>query len=298
MSKKILVMIMALLIFDAAVGLMADQGEEEDSAELSVVITIPPQKEFVEEVGGDRVDTIVMIPPGEEPHSYEPSSSVMREVAEADVYFKVGSGMEFELTWMSTIKDYNPDIKIIDGSEGIGLREIGGDDSDDGHNKDPHIWMSPKNAIQMVKNLRDGLVDADDENGGFYEEGASDYIQELQGLHSQMEDDFADYEGDKFLVYHPSFGYLADQYNLTQIPIQAEGKDPGTKGLQSMIDQAKDENITVIFVSPQFDKSNAETIADAIGGEVSSINPLDQDYIDNIRKIHNELIEGLRRGEG
>ena len=303
-SRKILTIIVGILIFDAAVGVFGYYTQEQkgEDYEMNVVVTIPPQKEFVQSVGGDKLKVTLMVPPGQDPHSYEPKSSQMREVAKADIYFKVGSGIDFEKRWMDTIKEYNPNIKIIDGSDGIDLLEMGEhshEDNDDLHEEkvDPHIWMSPLNAVQMVNNFVDGLVQVDQEDEDFYRSNSEDYISDLMDLHGRLEDGLDKYEGEEFLVFHPSFGYLAAEYNLTQVPIQEEGKDPGTKRLQNIIDQALEEEISVVFVSPQFDKNNADTIAEEINGRVLIINPLDSNYIDNIRDITDKLISGFEEGD-
>lgn len=300
--KKIMAIIFSILLLNIGVYVVNDHYNQEDTGdyELNVAVTIPPQKEFVEEVGGDNVKVTLMVPPGQDPHSYEPETRQMRELAKADIYFKVGSKIEFEETWMDTMKGYNPDMEIIDGAKEIELLTMDGHKSDDGHERDedvdPHIWLSSKNAIKMVDNLVNGLIEKDSDNEEFYKENAEDYKNKLSELDSELKEGLSQYEEREFLVYHPSFGYLANEYNLTQIPIQDEGKEPGTKGLENIIKQAKENNISVIFVSPQFDESNAETIADEIDGEVIMLNPLAENYLDNMRKLKEKLISGFEMG--
>ncbi|MFP4050350.1 MAG: metal ABC transporter solute-binding protein, Zn/Mn family [Thermoplasmata archaeon] len=300
--KKIMAIIFSILLLNIGVYVVNDHYNQEDTGdyELNVAVTIPPQKEFVEEVGGDNVKVTLMVPPGQDPHSYEPETRQMRELAKADIYFKVGSKIEFEETWMDTMKGYNPDMEIIDGAKEIELLTMDGHKSDDGHEHDedvdPHIWLSSKNAIKMVDNLVNGLIEKDSDNEEFYKENAEDYKNKLSELDSELKEGLSQYEEREFLVYHPSFGYLANEYNLTQIPIQDEGKEPGTKGLENIIKQAKENNISVIFVSPQFDESNAETIADEIDGEVIMLNPLAENYLDNMRKLKEKLISGFEMG--
>ncbi|MFW6176354.1 MAG: metal ABC transporter solute-binding protein, Zn/Mn family [Thermoplasmatota archaeon] len=301
--KRILVIIFSIMLLNIGVYVINDQYNQEDAEdyELNVAVTIPPQKEFVEEIGGDNVKVTLMVPPGQDPHSYEPETRQMRELAKADIYFKVGSGLEFEKTWMSTMKEYNPDMKIVDGSNGIQLLTMDNHEADDGHEHDedvdPHIWLSPKNAIKMVDNLVNGLIEKDSDNEEFYKENAEDYKNKLSELDSELKEGLSQYKQREFLVYHPSFGYLENEYNLTQIPIQEQGKQPGTKGLENIIAQAKENNISVIFVSPQFDDSNANTIAEEIDGEVVKLNPLAEDYLDNMRKLKEKLISGFERRE-
>lgn len=300
--KKIIIIIICLFLLDAGVYLVNNHYNEEnsDDHELNIAVSIPPQREFVKEIGGDKVKVTLMVPPGQDPHSYEPEASQMRELAKADIYLKVGSELEFEETWMNTMKEYNPDMEIIDGSKGIQLITMDEHEVDDGHDHDedidPHVWLSPKNAAKMVDNLAQGMVKEDPANSNFYEQNAEEYKDDLYGLDSELGTELKPYEGEKFMVFHPSFGYLAHEYNLTQVPIQEQGKDPGPGGLKDIINQAKEDNISVIFVSPQFDESNAESIADEINGEVAKLNPLAEDYLSNMEKMKEKLISGFEKG--
>ncbi len=287
MNKKIIAIILGVLLFDAAVAITGNfTAEENETDDLRVAVTIPPQEQFVKRVGEEKVKVTLMVPPGEEPHSYEPTPRQMRELAKADIYFKLGSQISFERRWMDRLKDFNEDMTIVNGSEGIELRKMGG-------NIDPHVWMSPRNALTTVKNLKDALIQENPENSDIYKENAEDYISKLEDIHSNITGDMKEYSGEKFMVYHPSFGYFADEYGLDQAPIQKEGKKPGTKGIQEIIDQAKRENISAIFVSPQFDKNRAKTIADEIDGEVITLNPLAKDYLKNMKKMYKRLISAF-----
>jgi zinc transport system substrate-binding protein len=95
------------------------------------------------------------------------------------------------------------------------------------------------------------------------------------------------------MVYHPAFGYFASNYDLTMLPIEAEGKEPTPAGLQHLIEHAKEQNIKVIFAEPQFNPQSAKVIADAIDGRVVFINPLARDYIENMQTLMGELIQAM-----
>ncbi|MGM0510502.1 MAG: metal ABC transporter solute-binding protein, Zn/Mn family [Thermoplasmatota archaeon] len=285
-KKAILVTVLSIVLIASVFSSGCVNEGEDEEYDLRVVVTIPPQREFVEEIGGDRVKVTLMVPPGESPHSYEPTTDQMREVSKADLYFKVGSGVEFEESWMDKIEENNPNMKSVDGSEGI---ELMGDD--------PHIWLSPVNAKMMVENILSAMKDEDPGNSEFYEDNAGDYISELETLHNETKEGLDPYGGREFLVYHPSFGYFAEKYNLTQVAIEEEGKEPGTQGLQAIIEQAKEEDIKVVFVSPQFDESNAQTIADEIGGSVITLNPMAEDYLENMEEVSDKLISSFEEVE-
>jgi zinc transport system substrate-binding protein len=300
------VVILSLILCGVMVSGCLDLERDDEDDRIRIVVSVLPLKEFAERIGGDNVKVTVMVGEGQDPHGYEPRPSQLKDVARADLFFKVGSGLEFENVWMETLIEQNGDMEIVDGSQGIELLESGegengtraGEDENDHDHEDhdPHIWTSPVNAIRMVETLRDALMNIDPENAGEYGNNSLTYVKELEVMDAELRTGLGPFPGGKFLVYHPSFGYLAHEYNLSQIAIENEGKEPTPSGIQAIIDQAKAENITTVFVSPQFDQANADVIADEIDGVVVSIDPLDAGYIANMRVIGEKLIEGFGRG--
>jgi len=253
---------------------------------ILVAVTILPEAEFVEKVGGERVKVVVMIPPGASPHTYEPTPKQLVEVSKAKIYFKVGSGVDFELSFMNKIIEVNRNIKVVDCSEGIQVLD-----------KDPHIWLSPRNARIMVKNIYDALVQIDPENKDYYYQNMKSYIQELDNLDKEITRILANVTNRCFMIYHPAWGYFARDYNLTQIPVEKEGKKPTIQGLMALIDQARKLKMKVIFVSPQFDVKKAETIAESIHGKTVFLDPLAKDYVKNLRSAALELARSMTQNE-
>jgi zinc transport system substrate-binding protein len=280
-----------MVVFTAAIS--GCITTEPDDAEIGAIVSIGPQREMVEAVGGDLVKVTVMVPPGESPHTYSPVPSQMKEVAKAKVYFEVGSGVEFELNHLDTLRSQNKGMKVIDCSDGVTLLDMEGHDHDHEHGEDPHIWLSPVNAVIMVDNIYEGLVKVDPDNEPVYKNNRDAYVASLELLHSELEDRFAPHQNESFLTYHASWGYFAHEYGLEQLVIEEGGKEPGPAGVAAIIEQAKEHNITVVFVSPQFDTSNAEVIAQEIGGKVVHVDPLSGDYISNMREVAAKLEEGL-----
>jgi zinc transport system substrate-binding protein len=289
--------ILLALVLAAALAISAVSCEqkEEISEKIGVAVTILPQVEFAESVGGERVEVNVMVPPGANVHTYEPTPSQMTALAEAEMYAKVGSGVEFELVWIDKLMAVNKNMLIIDCSKGVELQEMIGEYEHDGEHEhgvmDPHIWMSPLNAQIMVRNICDGLVQADPDNKPYYEQNRDAYLQKLAELDRLIRDSLSGLLNRKFMVYHPAFGYFAREYNLTMIPIEEEGKEPTAAGLAHLIEQAKEHDIKVIFAEPQFNPQSAEVIAEAIDGEVVFIDPLAENYIANLRSLLDELLQ-------
>jgi zinc transport system substrate-binding protein len=250
---------------------------------------------MVEAIGGDLVKVTVMVPPGDSPHTYAPVPSQMKQVARAKAYFEVGSGVEFELNHLDELKAQNNDMKVFDCSEGITLLELDGHDHDHGGD-DPHIWLSPVNTMTMVENIYNGLIKVDKANEVTYKANMDDYLSRLDSLHVELQGRFSSHEDKVFLSYHPGWGYFAHEYRIEQIAVEEGGKEPGPAGIAAIVEQAKDLNITTVFVDPQFDPSRAETIATELDGKVVTLDPLAIDYIDNLRTVSKRLVEGLSNG--
>ncbi len=258
---------------------------------IGVVVSILPLVEFAESVGGDKVAVSVMVPPGAEPHSYEPKPSQMTALAKARLYAKVGSGIEFEIGYIDKLADINKAMLVIDSSKGIDL--IKSEDPDD-PGMDPHIWTSPKNAMIMVGNICDGLIQIDPSNKAYYETNRDTYIQKLTRLDEDIRKGLDPAKNRSFIIYHPAFGYFARDYNLTQIGIEQEGKEPTAAYVTRVIKEAKEKNSRVIFVSPQFSQKSAEVIAQEIGGTVLPVDNLAKNYISNMETIKDAMIKAMK----
>ncbi len=258
---------------------------------IGVAVTILPQAEFVESIGGDKVAVTVTVPPGAEPHTYEPKPSQMVELSKSQMYAKLGSGIEFELANMDKITGVNKNISVIDCSKGITL--IKSKDPDE-PGMDSHIWMSPLNVRIMVQNICDGLVQIDPANKSFYEKNRDIYIEKLTRLDQDIRNGLSRVKNRTFIIYHPFLGYFAREYNLTQVSIEELGKEPTASHIAELISTARKGNIKVVFVSPQFSSQSAKVIASNIGGRVIPIDHLSREYLTNLRSISNELIEAMK----
>ncbi len=261
---------------------------------MGVAVTILPQAEFVERIGGDKVQVTVMIPPGANPHTYEPTPSQMVSLSDAKIYAKVGSAIEFEVAWMDKLIAINPAMLVVDCSQGITLQQmtVAGEGEPAG-SMDPHIWTSPRNAAVMVQNIASGLIQLDPANQAYYEQNRDAYLQEINRLDADIRSGLAGVQNRVFMVYHPAFGYFAAEYGLTQLPIEAEGKEPTAAGIQRLIEQAKELNIKVVFIEPQFNPQSAEVIASEIGGQVIAIDDLARDYLYNMRAMAEKMIAAM-----
>jgi len=298
-------LLVIVLIAASTFYLINRSNPESYETSIRVVVTILPQAEFVENVGGDKVAVTVLVPPGAEPHTYEPTPSQLKDVARAKLYFKIGSPIEFEVNWLDRVIATNPNMLVIDSGQGIelipmaehehGKHENETAEHEDEHTgMDPHTWTSIRNAKIMVDNIYGGLVQVDPANQDYYLANKNDYIRQLDALDKEITDALAGLENAKFIVYHPSWGYFARDYGLVQISIEEAGKEPTPARLAILIREAKENNVTVIFATPQFSEKSAETVADEIGGKVVLIDPLSKNFLENMQRVAEALAEGMR----
>ncbi len=266
----------------------SNQKKEKDT----LTVTIEPQRFFLEEIVGDKFSVKTLVPPGSSPETYEPAPSAMVNLGNSKLYFKVGF-LGYENAWSDKLKANNPDVKIIDCSEGIEL--IYGEhhhDHDNGHSHehegeavDPHVWSSPKNALKFSQNMLDAVIEMDKENADFYRvnfEKLSEKIRQTDATIASMLDTVSNRS---FIIYHPALSYFANDYGLHQHSIEFEGKNPSPAQMRNLIDLSEKENIQVVFIQQEFDKKNAEVIAKEIGAESFTINPLAYEWDKELMRI-------------
>ncbi len=282
--------IMVVLLSAALSAFFVACAQEEVDERIGVVVTIQPQAEFVESVGGEKVKVTVMVPPGASPHTYEPTPGQMTQAARASIYAKVGSGVEFELAYMDKISNLNKNMLVVDCSKGIQL--IASTDPDE-PGMDPHIWVSPRNAMVMVQNICEGLIQIDPESRAYYEQNRDTYLEKLEQLDNEISSRLANVQNRAFIVFHPAWGYFARDYNLQQIAIEVGGKEPSGQDIARVIEEAKKLDIKVIFASPQFNPQSASVIAREIDGRVILIDNLARDYIANLQAVLNEMVQAM-----
>ena len=280
--NKIVILVLLLLV-PLLCGCISQN--ELPSGKINVATTIAPLGDFITAVGGDKVEVTVLVPPGAEPHTYEPTPSQMKDVAKAKLYVMNGGGLEF---WMDKVLQVNKEMLIVDSSRGVKLvNESGGE-------TDPHIWISLRNAAIQVNNICTGLIQVDPANGDYYRKNRDDYLLKLKALDGELNRTFAAKASRIFIVYHPAWTYFARDYNLDQIPILENEKEPGPKYLGSIIDLARRNNITVIFVEPQYNPKSAEVIAQEIKARIVTPDPLGQNYLENMHYAGQEIARSLK----
>lgn len=293
---------------------------------INVFVSIQPQAEFVEQVGGKHVNVNVLVQPGESPATYSPTTRQMIKLSRADVFFRIG--VPFEKALMPKIEKKFPKLKIVDLRDTLQLRRMithhhhshhkdkaahyKNHDHDEhkthGHNDhethdhaqerrvgglDPHTWLDPDNVIKMLEVIARTLGEINAKHADVFQQNAKTFQQQLKTLDTKLAQTLEPLKGHKLFVFHPAYGYFADAYGLQQMAVEIEGKDPSARQLTRLIDKAKQENVKVIFVQPQFSQKSARVIASKLNAAVVPLDPLAKDYIANMEKIAEKVKEAL-----
>ena len=268
---------------------------------MDVFVSVPPHAYLVERIGGEHVSVHVLVQPGQNPHTLEITPKQMMQLSTARLYFK--AGMPFETQFIKKLTASHKQLLLVDTNKGIGKpRKAAPDhkhheDPNDHHHGqiDPHTWLSPPVIDVQASNMAAALIQADPQHSNYYKKNLASLLKDIEKTHAIILKSMAPYKGRSFYVFHPAFGYFAQAYGLRQVSVEVEGKAPTPKALAALIKRAKAEEIEVIFVQPQFDKKNAQTIAAAIDGAVVTMDPLAKDVLANLRDIARQIQEALEK---
>jgi zinc transport system substrate-binding protein len=264
-----------------------------DNQKPVITVSVLPQQYFVERLAGDYFAVNVMVQPGESPENYEPTPQQMRALSSAAAYISIG--VPFENVWLDKIASANPNMVMVDSTVGVEKLPITGHEHEDedhvGEELDPHIWTSPRLVKIQAQNIADALIKLDPAHESEYKENLDSFLKDINQLDTELTDLFEGLNQKKFMIFHPSLGYFANDYGLTQIPIEIGGTEPSAQELAQFIKIAKDENVHIIFVQPEFSKRSAETIAAEINAKVVELFVLSPDWLNNLRSIGQTIAE-------
>ncbi|MDY0162709.1 metal ABC transporter solute-binding protein, Zn/Mn family [Desulfobotulus sp.] len=272
------------------------------SEKPSVTVSILPQKYFVEKLAGDLLRVNVMVAPGSSPHNYEPTPSQLVELSRSRIFFSIG--VPFERVWMPRFSETYPRLVMVATDAGIAKRPIADHHHHDDHGHkghhhgedfpDPHIWLAPELVLQQIFTIREGLKKVFPEYAEVFDEGHALFVEKIQALDADIRKLLAPKAGTAFFVFHPSWGYFAHAYGLEQIPVEVGGREPTPRELSRLIRMAKDKKAAAIFIQPQFSERAAKILAESVQAEVITMDPLAENWPDNLLKAAGVLSRHLR----
>jgi len=277
-------------------------------ANINAVVSILPQQTFLKAIGKDKVNITLMVKPGNSPHTYEPKPTQMKAISKADIYFAID--VEFEKVWLKKFSDINKKMKIVDISENIARMAMekhshhdehddhdghdekkhddhdGHDDHDEHESTDPHVWVSPKNVKQIATNIYKALIKIDAKNSNYYKQNYEEFMAKINKTDSDIKNILSKTpKHSKFMVFHPAWGYFARDYDLEQLAIEVEGKNPKPKTITHLIEEAKEENVKAIFTAPEFSDNIANMIANELNIKVIKVSPLNPKWSKNLKRL-------------
>lgn len=279
MKKTIAFFILLALLSTGCVPTEADLSRQAAAQDkLVVYTTIYPLYDFTKKIGGDRVEVIQIMPVGVDPHHFEPSAKMLARLSQAPLIIYNGAGMEPWLEKAKATLEKNK-VLLVDTSVNIDLLTLEDEDSDHEHHRhgvDPHIWLSPRNAILQGQAIRDALMKVDPDNSPYYEENYARFVKELQKLDREYQTTLSPLRRKEIIVAHEALGYLARDYGLVQIPLRgfSAEAEPTPARLREIVRLAKAQNITHVFFETMMDPKVSQIIAEEIGAQILEINTL------------------------
>lgn len=268
--------------FAAALFCIVILGRGAAAAPLEVLVSLPPQRFFVDRLGGSFVKVTALIPRSANAHTYEPTIEQFVNVSRARAYFKVGHPLlPFEKQWEERARREKSDLLVIDCCAGIG-----GDD--------PHLWLSISHARRVGENIARGLQDILPNERVTIQANLENFLRELDALEDEMGELMKPEKRKQFFVFHPAWGYLASEFGLEQVAIERDGKEPDPSVLMGIVRQLRELKAPVIFVEPQLSRTSAELIAREVQARVDVLDPLAENWIENMRMTAAKIGRALR----
>ncbi len=296
MKKRIISLFLSIILIPTLCACTAPQVRQTDDRKPKITATVFAHYDFARRVAGDLADVSLLLAPGIEVHTYEPSPSDIVKINDSDLFVYTGALLE---TWAEgIIKNLDESTHVLDISEGVELLSAANDNYAHNHtdheahiyNYDPHIWTSPANAVVMVKNIAAKLCEIDPGNADKYQFNAQEYIGELMSLDNDFAD-MTDSAEKKKIMFGGRFAmlYFTDRYGLdykSAYDSCSSETEPGAKLIAEIIDEIKAENIGAVY----YEEMSNHIIADQIAAETGASALL-------LHTCHNVSREELDRGE-
>ncbi len=281
--------ILSISVILSLIAMVSCHGKQDEIKKKQLTVSIIPQKFLAVFIASDKFDVQAMLPTGSNHETYEPAPRDMEKISASDLYLALGA-LDFELTWLDRFKSSNPKMQVINTSQGIVMlsgHSHGDEDNTEhkNHGTDPHTWLSPSCMKIQAANICAALSVSDSANSSFYFQNLQRFNALADSTDRIIRQKLAGVQGKSFLIFHPALAYFARDYNLNQISIEQEGKEPSPAYLAELVKTAREKGIKTILISKEFDTRNAEAIAREINGKVVVFDPMALNWAENIIKL-------------
>lgn len=302
-QTSIIITILSLLLLTACVTKQTDG--------IIVTVTIEPQRYFAEKIAGDKYKINCVVPAGQSPETYDPTPREMMQIGKSVAYLRIGP-IGFEQAWMDKIRENNPKMEVFDTSEGMDMltdtdEEHAHDHSTHNHDShaaeedhhhhhhggvDPHIWSSIAGAKVVAWNTLNAFITLDPDNTEYYWQNYNKLVDEIDKTDAEIKQLLDPLTDRTFIIYHPALTYFAKEFNLVQLCIEMDGKEPSPAQLKQLVETARANKAQVVFIQQEFDQKNAELIAHETGCKLTVVNPLAYDWSEEMIHIAKALADG------
>lgn len=273
-----------------------EKGEKKNQ----LAVTIEPQRFFVEKIAGEKFAVHCVVPAGQSPETYDPAPREMMRIAESRAYLRIGP-IGFERAWMENIRANNPHVAVFDLSEGMTLLHdacTSGAGEEESHHHDhhhaegdPHIWSSIEGAKIIARNSLQALLNLDQANAPYYRANYDKLTATIEQTERQLHRLLDSIASRTFIIYHPSLTYFAQEFGLQQLVIETDGKEPSPAQLKRLVETARTNGTRIVFIQQEFDRKNAELIAQETGCRLVTINPLNYRWDEEMIRIAKALAD-------
>lgn len=270
--------ILGLLSFERGLGAQEQR--------IPVTASIVPLGDFCRQIGGDRVDVQVLVPPGASPHTFEPPPSVVARAGGAKLFLYIGEGLE---PWAERLaKSLKRGSLALEAAQGLPLiREAHSEEPPKpGHGREthshshgganPHVWLDPLLAKEICEKIAGALSRVDPSGKDYYQENLARYSEKLKALHQEIQERVRGFQVRKYVCFHPAYVYFSRRYGLEEAGVieLSPGREPSPKHLRNLVAAIKEHRIQVVFAEPQLNPRVAEVIAREAGVKVALLDPL------------------------
>jgi zinc transport system substrate-binding protein len=275
MMKKIFSLFLCLLCFGCSTS---------NNSKSKILVTIPPYAGLVKTLVKSKLEVEIFVPPGSNPHTYEPTPDQIKHFTQAKVWFRIGDPIENKMVQLLEQRN----VKIVDLSKGWDLLEEPGHDHEE---KDLHLWLNPYITAEQVQQIAIVLSEQFPEMTSEIKESSLKLISDLKKLDAEISSKLIPFQGRYLLVSHPALGYYAERYGLHQLSVEIEGKDPRPQDIAHLMDELKEHPVPVVLIEPQYNKKGALIIADKLHIPHEEINPYDEDYFGMLNHLTDVLVK-------